>query len=130
MKALLIFIILSLSACSEAPKVEKDPIKKHRVKTKDISISLPMDLKAEEIFNVELKFPVTVSQVTGKLTGISMDMGKVPVLFEQINPIDNIFVAQVLLGACALPTMQWRFEITWQVDGQTKYFDQIINVKR
>lgn len=130
MKALLMILVLALSACSEAPKSDKTAVKTHRVSTDEISIALPVILKAEEIFNLEVTFASSVSEISGKLTGVSMDMGRVPVMFEQTNAIDNRFIAQILLGACALPTMQWRLEITWHVDGQTKYFDQLIMVSR
>jgi hypothetical protein len=95
-----------------------------------LALTIPQELYAETLFDVGITFDQPVSNIKGELTGISMDMGKVPLFFTSNNQDLTAYSTKVLLGACALPVMQWRISLTWQENGKTQYFEQSITVQR
>jgi len=130
MKPFIFIFVLLLTSCSEAPKEQAEPVKKQRVKTSDITFEFPVVIKAENLFKFDVKIPHSGTITSAKLTGISMDMGIVPLIFKTQDKSNTHYQADVFLGACALPIMKWRLEIVWVVNGQTKYADQSIAVIR
>ena len=131
MKRLFTLFIFLFFGCSEAPQEPTQSIKKQRVSTSDLTLVFPLKIKAENLFNIDLKLPQMATIQSAKLVGVSMDMGIVPIIFLPLaEPKESRYQADVLLGACALPIMQWRLEVIWRINGQNKYFDQLITVSR
>jgi len=130
MKQLLFLFIILAAGCSEPPKDNVQPTKKQRVTTSDITFEFPVVIKAESLFKVDVKFAHNSHIKSAKLSGISMDMGVVPVMFRPINQLNLHYKADVFLGACALPIMKWRLELIWVENGKTKYAEQVIQVVR
>jgi len=130
MKYIILFLLLVLAGCQEPVSETKTAIKMQTIKTKDLSVSVPVAINAETIFPIKLKFQHEVTLVSSRLIGITMDMGIIPVIFNN-NPDDtSSFDAQLLVGACTSAVMQSRLEIVWLHNGQEKYHHQVITINR
>lgn len=130
MKYIILFLLLVLVGCQEPVVETKSTTKMQMIKTKDVSISIPVNIKAETIFPIKLTFPDDVTIVSSRLIGITMDMGIIPVMFNKDDIYKGIFNAQLLVGACTSPVMRSRLEIVWLHNGQEKYYDQVITINR
>jgi hypothetical protein len=131
MKRLFTLFIFLFFGCSEAPQEPTQSIKTQSVSTSDLTLVFPLKIKAESLFNIDIILPQMATIKSAKLVGVSMDMGIVPIIFLPLaEPKESRYQADILLGACGLPIMQWRLEIVWIINGQTKYFDQVISVSR
>lgn len=129
MKKYIFLTLLFLGACQDPIVEEELSIKTQKIKTDDITIQIPVEINAETLFEIDLMFPKSVTIISSKLESVSMDMGVIPVIFKEDDSFKE-FKAQMLVGACALPKMQWRLDIVWMQQGQRKVFSQIIDVKR
>jgi len=130
MKYIILFLLLVLVGCQEPVVETKSTTKMQMIKTKDVSISIPVNIKAETIFPIKLTFPDDVTIVSSRLIGITMDMGIIPVMFNKDDIYKGTFNAQLLVGACTSPVMRSRLEIVWLHNGQEKYYDQVITINR
>lgn len=128
MRVLVVLITFMFVACTDNPVQPTDKKDAIVINNDDIHFSYPNSIQAETLFVLNTRFPAEVTNLQAKMTGISMDMGVVPIIFKK--RINNAYQAQVLVGACALDIMQWRLVITWQQDGKIKYFEQVLNVTR
>jgi len=64
---------------------------------------------AERPLEITLKkIPVT-STVQGKIVGLNMSMGTIPLFFQK--NADGSWSGQFMLGACTEPVMQWRLTV-------------------
>lgn len=130
MKRILLVSLLVLAGCNDTQESQKEVTQYQTFNAAEITLSVPVEMRAEELFEMRASFNGTVSNLQGKLEGISMDMGIVPVFFQLNNDKNNYYTTKVLLGACALPVMEWRLTMTWQEDGKPKFYQQSINVTR
>jgi len=76
-------------------------------------------LKTELPFHIALQFEGinsadTLQGAQGHLEGITMFMGKVPVLFQQ-NKVGHRLVASSLLASCHKEVMQWRLWLQLEI---------------
>lgn len=116
-----IFIVLFLvSACSEPAFIDKSNIEYSCLNGKvDCALS-QSELSAqiltnhgvihpESLFDVvfQVNEPSKIVNVQGYLEGITMYMGKVPLLFS-FDPSINQYRADGFVGSCSEPQMQWR----------------------
>jgi len=122
--------LLMLAGCGDDIVSKENSPKISTIQTESLTLSIPQTLFAETLFDVGIAFDRPISNLKGELTGVSMDMGKVPLFFKEINGELNVYSTKVLLGACALPVMQWRLSLVWQENGKTQYFEQVITVQR
>lgn len=69
----------------------------------------------ENPFTVLLSFSDIdqVQNVTGYLEGVSMYMGKIPLLFEA-DKNNEMYFSNAFVGSCSDPTMHWRIVIDVQ----------------
>ncbi|MGB0898558.1 MAG: hypothetical protein ACPGSN_04835 [Psychrobium sp.] len=130
MKPLILTSLLILAGCDNDINKSDNTSKINTFQSEALTITIPQQLYAETLFDVGIVFDQPVTHVKGELTGISMDMGKVPLFFKSINQDLKVYSTKVLLGACALPVMQWRLSLTWQENGKTQYFEHTIRVQR
>jgi len=129
MRKFLIPILLLIAGCQEAIEDEEVHVQTQQIKTNDITINFPVKIKAESLFEIALEFPQNVEIISSKLVSISMDMGIIPVFFQE-KKNTSYLTAQLLVGACSLPSMQWRLDIQWKQNGQRKFFSQMLDIKR
>ena len=54
--------------------------------------------------------------VSAKLEGINMNMGTIPVVMNQLDSSSNKFIyqADIFLGMCSEPNMQWLLTINYK----------------
>ena len=130
MKPLILASLLILAGCDNDVNQSDNTHKISTFQSEALTLTIPQKLVAETLFDVGIVFDQPVTHVRGELTGISMDMGKVPLFFKAVNHDLKTYSTKVLLGACALPVMQWRLSLTWQENGKTQYFDHTITVQR
>ncbi|SFR40422.1 hypothetical protein SAMN04488070_0547 [Pseudidiomarina maritima] len=104
-----IFALLSvflLSSCEQ-----QQPLQQHRTKAEIFHKFDPDQPRVEEPFVITLTAPTDVQLENGKIEGISMYMGSIPLVIEQITASE--WQAQVWLGACSDPQMQWQVTVPW-----------------
>lgn len=130
MKPIILASLLIITGCYDTVDKTDKPHKINTFQSDSLTLTIPYELYAETLFDVGITFDHPVSNIKGELTGISMDMGKVPLFFTSNNQDLTAYSTKVLLGACALPLMQWRLSLTWQENGKTQYFEQSITVQR
>ena len=130
MKRILLASLLALAGCNEAQYHGSEHIPFQAFESEQVTLFVPQTMRAEELFDMRVSFNSEVENVQAKLEGISMDMGIVPVFFRPDHDNKNTFATKVLLGACALPVMEWRLTLTWQEAGKAKFYQQSINVTR
>lgn len=91
-------------------------------------VSAPTQINAEQLFDIDIKTSNDARILRARLVGKSMDMGIVPLVF--VKQGEGHFIATTLVGRCALPTMQWSLQITWQQNNQEQLNELLIDVKR
>lgn len=67
-------------------------------------------MPVEQPISMHLRTPSETFIVGSEITGVSMYMGRIPVIWESIG--ENLWQADILLGACTDPKMIWQLEIT------------------
>ncbi len=82
------------------------------IKDTQFSISLsPADAPVEEIlyWTVELSDGWQIKQA--EVTGLSMTMGTIPLLFKTAEGKASVYQAEMVLGACSQPRMKWQLQL-------------------
>lgn len=87
----------------------------------NVSVAIsPAPIKVETELLIELNNSSLIQDVSNAyIEGVSMYMGKIPVLFELNN--DNDWHATTMLGMCSEPNMQWRLVLEVTLSGSDKY---------
>jgi len=88
--------------------------------SEELTLTLPQALYAERLLDFSLDFNQPVTKVTAQLAGVSMYMGKIPVIFKQQAQVTR-FKAKALVARCGSHMMTWRLTISWQQAGKTHY---------
>ncbi|OZB05066.1 MAG: hypothetical protein B7X54_06410 [Idiomarina sp. 34-48-12] len=104
-----IFALLSvflLSSCEQQPLLEQ-----HRTNKKIFHKFDPDQLRVEEPILITFIAPKGIVLQQGKLEGVSMYMGVIPLVVEQHT--DTSWQVKVWLGACSDPQMRWRGVVPW-----------------
>lgn len=112
-----IFALLSvflLSSCEQ-----QQPPEQHRTNEKIFHKFDPDQPRVEEQFAIEFTVPEGLILEQGKLEGVSMYMGVIPLVVEQQT--DTTWQVKVWLGACSDPQMRWQASVPW--------YNQATNVK-
>ncbi|QGT95194.1 hypothetical protein D3795_02925 [Pseudidiomarina andamanensis] len=105
-----IFALLSvflLSSCEH-----QQPRQQHSSKAKIFHKIDPDQPLVEEPFVITFTTPAEVLLENGKIEGISMYMGSIPLILEQIAV--GKWQAKLWLGACSDPQMQWQGTVPWR----------------
>jgi hypothetical protein len=108
----LAFYLLCLVSCSEEnPLQQQDVLQLHKDKQVSVSLS-PADAPVEEILNwtVELSDGWQIKQA--EVTGLSMSMGTIPLLFKAVAEKPALYNTEMVLGACSQPRMKWQLQLT------------------
>ncbi|MGY5797286.1 hypothetical protein [Rheinheimera faecalis] len=107
----LAFYLLCLVSCSEEkPLQQQDVLQLHKDKQVSVSLS-PADAPVEEVLNwaIELSDGWQIKQA--EVTGVSMSMGTIPLLFKAVDGQPEFYKAEMVLGACSQPRMKWQLQL-------------------
>lgn len=72
-------------------------------------ISSTPEMPVEELIQVSLHTEQELSSLQGEIRGVSMYMGRIPVIWQQQDA--HTWQAEVMLGACTDPNMVWELII-------------------
>ena|SRR5690554_1293363 len=106
---LALFSVFVLTSCS--PSTHDD---EHSSKAKILHNIDPDQPRVEQEITVVFEVPSTITMQQGRVEGVNMYMGYMPVQVEAVSATQ--WRAKLWLGACAEPRMQWRVSIPWQND--------------
>ena len=84
-----------------------------------VDLTLPQQIVPEHLFDLSLKFSLPILSLQAHIEGVSMYMGKIPVMFEPFNNSPGNYQATTILGRCNDDEMQWRLVVSWQQNNQT-----------
>lgn len=107
----LAFYLLCLVGCSEEKAASPTQVLQLHKDTQ-VSVSLsPADAPVEEILNwtIELADGWHIKQA--EVTGVSMSMGTIPLLFKAIDGQPSFYSSEMVLGACSQPRMKWQLQL-------------------
>jgi hypothetical protein len=77
-----------------------------------LSVSLsPADAPVEEILTWTVKLSQGWQIKQAEVTGLSMSMGTIPLLFKAMNGQSEFYQAEMVLGACSQPRMKWQLQL-------------------
>lgn len=108
----LAFYLVCLTACSDKTSSEPATILQlHQSEQFSVSLS-PASAPVEEI----LHWTITLSEgwqiQQAEVTGVSMNMGTIPLLFRALPDQQRQYGAEMVLGACSQPQMKWQLQLT------------------
>lgn len=107
----LAFYLFCLAACSEQkPQPQSEVLQLHQDEKASVSLS-PADAPVEEVLNwtIELSEGWQIKQA--EVTGVSMNMGTIPLLFKAVDGQAKLYQAEMVLGACSQPRMKWQLQL-------------------
>lgn len=107
------FVLLMLAACTPGEVAKTATARQVQLSAFTLSY-LPADMPVETPLLLKLDSgKEAVLAVTGKIRGKTMYMGEIPLRFEFRQ---QQWQAELMLGACTEPKMQWQLEleITYQ----------------
>ena len=108
----LAFYLLCLLGCSEEkPLLQQDVLQLHKDNQVSVRLS-PANAPVEEVLHwtIELSEGWQIKQA--EVTGLSMNMGTIPLLFNAVGEHPGLFGAEMVLGACSQPRMKWQLQLT------------------
>lgn len=118
---LLSLMLIALNACQPAPvQINKNPFCEQPQNTNDdCSFALGEDkiwlsssdnrMPIEEGVRLTLTSSVPLAELNGEIRGVSMYMGRLPVIWERAD--DGGWHADIYLGACTDPNMVWELRL-------------------
>ncbi|MCA1931114.1 hypothetical protein [Rheinheimera sp.] len=107
----LAFYLFCLVGCSEEKAASRTQVLQLHKDTQ-VSVSLsPADAPVEEILSWTVKLSEGWQIKQAEVTGLSMSMGTIPLLFKATNGQSDFFQAEMVLGACSQPRMKWQLQL-------------------
>ena len=108
----LAFYLFCLVGCSEEKAASQTEVLQLHKDTQ-VSVSLsPADAPVEEILNWTIKLADGWQIEQAEVIGLSMSMGTIPLLFKAVDGQPELYTAEMVLGACSQPQMQWQLQLT------------------
>ncbi|MDP4537407.1 hypothetical protein Q3O60_14535 [Alkalimonas collagenimarina] len=108
---LVIILLLMLQACQPLQQNYDSELLLYGTTTEQLTIS-PANVPVESLLRLDFQTVDTVVAITGEIIGVSMYMGRIPLHFSELNATH--WRAELLLGACSDPAMEWRIIVTVQ----------------
>lgn len=105
-KALLIIgsLVLLTVNCSPEPATQQTADTDHVHDNPRVSL-FPEQPQVEQPLTILLELPSGVIPEDSQVAGINMNMGYMPLRWQQISP--GLWQSEITLGACTEPVMQW-----------------------
>lgn len=108
----LAFYLLCLVSCSkENPSQQAELLQLHQDDNVNVSLS-PADAPVEQILYWTVRLSKGWQIRRAEVTGLSMSMGTIPLLFKAVDGQPELYTAEMVLGACSQPQMQWQLQLT------------------
>lgn len=108
----LAFYLFCLAACSEQkPQSQSEVLQLHQDQNVSVSLS-PAAVPVEEILNWTIKLADGWQIKRAEVTGLSMSMGTIPLVFKAVAGQSQLYSTEMVLGACSQPRMQWQLQLT------------------
>ncbi len=77
-----------------------------------VSVRLsPADAPVEEILNWTVELAAGWQIKEAEVTGLSMNMGTIPLLFKAVDGHPQLYSTEMVLGACSQPKMKWQLQL-------------------
>ncbi|WP_053425725.1 hypothetical protein [Rheinheimera sp. KL1] len=107
----LAFYLVCLSGCSDQKTEPQTSVLQLHQDTRFTVSLAPADAPVEEILHwtVELSDGWQIKQA--EVTGLSMTMGTIPLLFKTVEGKARVYQAEMVLGACSQPRMKWQLQL-------------------
>ena len=107
----LAFYLVCLVACSEETSLQQqDVLQLHQDEQVSVSLS-PAAAPVEEILSLAIKLEQGWQIKHAEVTGISMSMGTIPLLFKTVDGKPGFYSTEMVLGACSQPKMKWQLQV-------------------
>ena len=68
----------------------------------------------EHLYTFKISSELPIKEVV--IEGITMSMGKIPLMINNLNNAKHQYIGEFLLGMCSEPNMKWQFVITFEND--------------
>lgn len=96
-------------ACS-SESTQPLPLTKIDLHQQKIFLWLPQQpVPIEQALTLRLEVPENVTPELSQVEGVSMYMGTIPLMWQQLSPTE--WQATLYLGACTDPKMEWRLTV-------------------
>lgn len=110
--AVLAFYLLSMVGCSgESPTGAATVLHLHQDEQASVSLS-PGQAPVEQLLTWSVQLSEGWQIKEAKVVGLSMSMGTIPLLFKAAAGQQQLYVAEMVLGACSQPQMKWQLQLT------------------
>lgn len=107
----LAFYLFCLAGCSEQkPALRTGGLQLHQDAQLSVSLS-PADAPVEEVLNWTIRMADGWQIKQAEVTGLSMSMGTIPLLFKAVDGQPALYQAEMVLGACSQPKMKWQLQL-------------------
>ncbi len=80
----------------------------------------PADAPVEQILTWKVQLADGWHIYSAKVTGVSMNMGTIPLQFDAVPGQSGLYHAEMVLGACSAPKMQWQLQLQLAHPEQTE----------
>ena len=108
----LLAFTLVLYGCSEATDLKAMSVL-NLYQGQDVSVSLsPAEVPVEQILTWRVQLSEGWQIKKASVVGVSMSMGTIPLQFKSQGGVPHLFIAEMVLGACSQPKMQWQLQLT------------------
>lgn len=107
-------VLVLLSACHPQQTNEVSELLLYDNTAGQLSIS-PASVPVESLLRLDYRAVDTVVAMTGEIVGVSMYMGRIPLTFTAQESLHH-WQAELFLGACSDPKMEWRLVLTVQYE--------------
>jgi hypothetical protein len=106
------FYLLSLLGCSDDnPAKAAEVLQLHHDATVRVSLS-PASAPVEQLLHWNIQLIDGWQIKKAQVVGVSMSMGIIPLLFKAVEGEPRHYQAEMVLGACSQPQMQWQLQLT------------------
>lgn len=108
----LAFYLLCLTGCSGDTASEPVTVLQlHQDEHFSVSLS-PAEAPVEEILNWTIELSDGWQIQDAQVTGLSMSMGSIPLVFKALDGQHQRYTTEMVLGACSQPKMKWQLQLT------------------
>lgn len=117
--------IALLSGCQPSAKSDKSTRLLYEGESGSLLVQ-PAAIPVETPLTLTFSAAEALVAVSGNVTGISMYMGRIPLVFTAEDENLGQWQAVMLLGACSDPQMQWQLDLKLTyADGRTETVRQV-----
>ncbi len=107
----LTFYLLCFMGCTQQKQPERhEVLQLHQDEITKVSLS-PAKAPVEEVLNWTIELAEGWQVKQAEVTGLSMSMGTIPLLFKAEDGKPGLYSTEMVLGACSQPRMQWQLQL-------------------